>query len=295
MSGRAYSRSVTPSGEFQEHTDFLRWELLPDERVGAPLRTSRRWPRWLAAAVLAMAGGGWAMIDDKPATLEWLSAEASSVVAFTKSMIGVGEPEPVSQASPPLQLSALQLLDSAWLSVATGALPRRDVAENEVAAPVVVPQVANKDVVETSATQTQTEGTAAQPEKPAPLPPLPPLTDPLQKKAEAVGLHPELSRAVLESLTPTDFRNAAIAIKKAIAETPEDGALVWPAKPKRGLARFRVHFVPGISPACRRYVVAVAKSGWLTTALPMERCGVKPRMARSHRAPDSTHRGSAHR
>jgi hypothetical protein len=237
-----------------------------------------------------MAGAGWTMIDDKPATLEWLSAEASSVVAFTKSMLGVAEPEPVS---PPLQLSALQLLDSASLNVATGELPRRDVAENEIAAPVVIPEVANKDVVETSATQTQTERAAGETEKPAPLPPLPPLTDPLQKKAEAVGLHPELSRAVLESLTPTDFRNAAIAIKKAIAETPEDGALVWPAKPKRGLARFRVYFVPGISPACRRYVVAVAKSGWLTTALPMERCGVKPRMARSHRAPGDAHRGSA--
>jgi hypothetical protein len=242
-----------------------------------------------------MAGGGWAMIDDKPATLEWLSAEASSVVAFTKSMIGAAQPDPVSPPSPPLRLSALQLLDSASLNVATGELPRRDVVENEVAAPVVIPEVANKDVVETSATQTQTETekAAGETEKPAPLPPLPPLTDPLQKKAEAVGLHPELSRAVLESLTPTDFRNAAIAIKKAIAETPEDGALVWPAKPKRGLARFRVHFVPGISPACRRYVVAVAKSGWLTTALPMERCGVKPRMARSHRAPGDAHRGSA--
>jgi hypothetical protein len=209
-------------------------------------------------------------------------------------MIGAAEPDPVSQASPPLQLSSLQLLNSAWLESATGALPRREVAENEVAAPVVVPKVANEGVVETSASQTE-GAAAAQPEKPAPLPPLPPLTDPLQKKAEAAGLHPELSRAVLESLTPTDFRNAAIAIKKAIAETPEDGALVWPAKPVRGLARFRVHFVPGISPACRRYVVAVAKSGWLTTALPMERCGVKPRMAKSHRASEGAHRGSAHR
>jgi len=294
MSGRAYSRSATPSIEFQEHTDFLRWELMADERVGPPLRAPRRWPRWLAVAVLAMAGGGWVMIDDKPAALEWLSAEVSSAISLARSIAGTREPDFVSRASPPLQLSALQLLDSAWLSTATGELPRREVAANEVASPVAVPEVANEGVVEKSASQPEGER-AVQSEKPAPLPPLPPLTDPLQKKAEAVGLHPELSRAVLESLTPTDFRNAAIAIKKAIAETPEDGVLVWPPKPARGLARFRIHFVPGISHACRRYVVAVAKSGWLTTALPMERCGVKPRTARPHRAPEGAHRGSAHR
>jgi hypothetical protein len=31
--------------------------------------------------------------------------------------------------------------------------------------------------------------------------------------------------------------------------------------------------VQGAAPACRRYVVTITKDGWLTTALPMEKCG----------------------
>jgi hypothetical protein len=293
MAGHAYSRSASPSDEFHEHTDFLRWELMPDERVGAPVRGPRRWPRWFAVAALALAGGGWAMVDDKPAAVEWFSSQAASAMGLAKSIIGeIGAGEPAAPSSPPLKLAALQLFDSALLSTAIVYLPRRDVAANEVAAPVSVPEVANEGAAEKPAPET--ESNAAGSDKPAPLPPLPPLTDPLQKKAEAVGLHPELSRAVLESFTSADFKNAAIAIKKAIAETPEDGVLIWPPKPARGLARFRVHFVPGISPACRRYVVGVAKSGWLTTALPMERCGVKPRMARSPSGPRGAHAPTSH-
>jgi hypothetical protein len=282
MPGHAYSRSASPSDEFREHTDFLRWELMPDERIGAPVRSPRRRRRWFMVVALALAGGGWAMVDDKPAALEWASARAATAMDLAKSIIaGMGVGEPAPPASPPLQLATLQLFDRALLSSVTVDLPPRDVAQEKIAAPVAVPEVANEGAAEKHAEGT--ESAASDAAKPAPLPPLPPLTDPLQKKAEAVGLHPELSRAVLESLSAADFKNAAIAIKKAIAETPEDGVLVWPPKPARGLARFRVHFVPGISPACRRYVVGVAKSGWLTTALPMERCGMKPRMARSHR------------
>jgi hypothetical protein len=38
---------------------------------------------------------------------------------------------------------------------------------------------------------------------------------------------------------------------------------------------FQVRFVAGAAPGCRRYVVTVTKDGWLTTALPMEKCGPK--------------------
>ncbi len=110
------------------------------------------------------------------------------------------------------------------------------------------------------------------------VPPLPaPVVDPkdlYQKKAMAVGLHPDISRAVLKRLTSADYRNAGIAVRTAIAETPEDGTYAWPRKAGVKLALFEVHFVKGASGDCRRYVVTVTKDGWSTTAPPMEKCGV---------------------
>jgi hypothetical protein len=90
-----------------------------------------------------------------------------------------------------------------------------------------------------------------------------------------VGLHPDITLTLLRRLSDDDFRNARLAIGKAIAETNDDAVLVWPAERKPGHAQFQVHFVEGASANCRRYVVTIAKGGWLTTALPMEKCGVK--------------------
>ena len=120
----------------------------------------------------------------------------------------------------------------------------------------------------------------AQEKEPAAPQPLPPPVvdpaDPYQKRALAVGLHPELSHAVLSRLTAADYKNAGMAIKTALAETPDSKAYAWP---KEGggakLALFEVRFVQGATPECRRYVVTVTMNHWSTTALPMERCGVK--------------------
>jgi len=97
--------------------------------------------------------------------------------------------------------------------------------------------------------------------------------DPFQAKALAVGLHPGLSRVLLARLSNADYRNAGVAIKTALAETPDTAVFTWPRHrtPKR--AWFQVKFVPGAAPNCRRYVVMVTMDGWLTTALPMEKCG----------------------
>jgi hypothetical protein len=100
-------------------------------------------------------------------------------------------------------------------------------------------------------------------------------SDAYGRKAEAVGLHPDLSRAVLSRLTPTDYRNAAYAIQKAIKTIPDDGEFTWPRTRKPGVAVFNVHFVEGGTRDCRRYVVTVTKDRWTSTALPMEKCGVK--------------------
>lgn len=111
------------------------------------------------------------------------------------------------------------------------------------------------------------------------------VTDPLQKRAVAAGLHPDLSRVLLARLSPTDFRNAGVAIQTAVAETPDDGVFVWPRERKPELALFQVRFVAGAAPDCRRYVVSVTKDGWLTTALPMEKCATQPGRGAINRTP----------
>lgn len=106
-------------------------------------------------------------------------------------------------------------------------------------------------------------------------PPIVDPADPFQKRALAVGLHPELSRALLSRLSDADYRNAGIAIQKAVSEIKDGGKFIWPRQREPKLALFKVHFVAGAAPDCRRYVVVVTKDGWSTTAQPMERCGVK--------------------
>jgi hypothetical protein len=96
-------------------------------------------------------------------------------------------------------------------------------------------------------------------------------------RAAAVGLHPDLSRVLLERLSRADYRNAGIAIQTALAETPDSAVFVWPRQRKPELALFQVRFVAGAAPGCRRYVVTVTKDAWLTTAMPMEKCGAAAR------------------
>lgn len=99
--------------------------------------------------------------------------------------------------------------------------------------------------------------------------------DPLVRRAEAAGLHPDLSPALLQRLSDADFKTATTAIATALKETGDTETLVWPQKAAKGAARFRVSFVHGAPDGCRRYVVEIAKDGWQTTALPVETCGVK--------------------
>jgi len=102
-----------------------------------------------------------------------------------------------------------------------------------------------------------------------------PSNDPYRRKAEAVGLHPDLSRAILSRLTPADYRNAAYAIEKAVKTVRNNEEFTWPRARKPGIAVFNVHFVEGAEHDCRRYVVTITKDRWTSTALPMEKCGVK--------------------
>jgi hypothetical protein len=113
--------------------------------------------------------------------------------------------------------------------------------------------------------------------QPAPLPdPQIDPGDPYQKRAAAIGLHPQLSRALLSSFSDTDYRNAATAIRKALAEASDADKFIWPRQANAKRAVFQVHFVSGDRPDCRRYIVTVLMNGWTTTAPPMEKCGVTP-------------------
>jgi hypothetical protein len=278
MSARTYASADVPpfAVESSGHSDNLRWELAPGERAGAPLVPRRkRW--WLRGFVLlAVGGGGWACFTDPEGAWGWASKRLATAASVGETILSEWRPNArlVDAPPPPLALAPLQLLEPATIEAAAATVSGSTIVPADHSAPRFETEAAPPPP---PAEKIEKAAKPANIEKPAPLPPLPALTDPLQKRAEAVGLHPELSRALLQSLTATDFKNAAAAIKKAIAETPEDAVLVWPPQPKPGLARFRIHFVPGISAACRRYVVGVGKNGWLTTALPMERCGIKPK------------------
>jgi len=298
MTGHAYVRRVapSPSDQFRESTDFLRWELAADQRITPPpTGRRRRWPKWLVLIGVAVPLAGWVFVENKSDAISSISSSVGPAIARAESLLSEAYRGLISSEETQAALPALRLLDTALLHSAMFIeRPMREIAPSIVAGveePEPNAKVDEASVPSSDGGQTANNGAV---QTPAPLPPLPPLTDPLQKKAEAVGLHPELSRALLQSLSAVDFRNAAAAIKKAVAETPEGGALIWPEKAAKGDARFRVHFVPGNSPACRRYVVGVAKSGWTTTALPMERCGAKPKLAHSQPTGKADHSRSSH-
>ena len=128
-----------------------------------------------------------------------------------------------------------------------------------------------------TAAATATEQPLEAPPAPEPLtPPSADPADPNQKRALAAGLHPQLSRVLLARMSTADYRNAGHAVKTALAVTPDTEVFVWPRQRKPDEALFNVRFVQGASVDCRRYVVSITKDGWLTTALPMETCGLKP-------------------
>jgi hypothetical protein len=211
--------------------------------------------------LVVLLGGGWALIGEPATWPEWLRGKVAAISAAMERNSGppqqaasatvtAAKPPPAEPSSKPAAIEAppaiLQPPPQSPAPPATAAVP---------------PAAAGAD-------------------DPVPAPLEPPSIDPAdiyQVRALAVGLHPGLSRVLLARLSPDDYRNAGIAIQKAVAETPDSGVYVWPRQRRPELALFHVRFVPGAAPDCRRYVVTVTKDGWLTTALPMEKCGPQPR------------------
>jgi len=248
------------------HDDDYADDFLPGERVGPPLRTRGQIFLRRALVVLIAAGGGWELYVHRATWPGWLAAQTAAVSAALER--GQARPaEPVTLPSP---------------------LPPPPLVAVSTAKPVVEvlppppPSPASSTTADSPAAKVAALPPAAADaeESTGPLrPPIADPADPYQVRALAVGLHPELSRVLLARLSPTDYRNAGIAIRTALAETPDYGVFEYPPQRKRELAVFRIHFVRGAAPGCRRYVVTVGKDGWLTTAPPMEKCGIEATQA----------------
>ena len=238
--------------DLDNEDDSETWLLQPEERIGPPARAGRGGALLSGGiAILIALAGAAALLDDRARPPPMAVAPANTAATPDR-----GQPAadlPVTTLPPP-----------------------KDIAGS----PDVGPAAS-----ETAAKVAAIDGrTPADGESGAPAGPLPPpsvdSSDPYQVRAAAVGLHPGLSRVLLMRLSADDYRNAGIAIRTALAETPDSDVYVWPRQRRAELARFQVHFVPGAAPPCRRYVVTVAKDGWATTALPLEKCVAQPGRAR---------------
>jgi hypothetical protein len=229
------------------------------ERICAP--RDRRGGSALPALllILLIAGSGWALMAHPDVWQRWLPAGLA------------GPSAPMDARAPPVEpaLAPLEPTHPAEPPSPAGAVPVPQVQAASEPAPAGDAPAPAEQAVTTIVTASIDKAPAAEPLPPPVVDP----GDPYQRRAAAVGLHPELSRALLARLSATDYRNAGTAIDRALAKTPDTGTFVWPRQRRPELALFEVHFVPGAAPNCRRYVVTVTKDRWSTTAPPMERCG----------------------
>ena len=245
--------SASTDDAFDDHAAFADQEFFPGERISQPHASKRKARRRAVLLVLMLLGGGWALLGDPtswPTSWHGWQWVRSAVAPSSNSGKVPGSVERITATPLP---SPVQPIDPLSLS------------QPIIAADVAVPPLA------TAALPPAAPAPDAAPPAALPPPVIDP-ADPFQKRAVAVGLHPELSRVLLERLSAADYRNAGIAIRTALAETDESAIIVWPRESKADLALFHVRFVPGAAADCRRYVVTVSKDGWLTTALPMEKC-----------------------
>lgn len=274
MATRArHSTSKTTHGAFDADAHYAHGEFWPGERIGPPLRRTGGKAMLRGVIILIAMGGCWALLGDQTTWPIWQSIETAVSSWRNRSAPGPIEPaalamattSPPAPAEPPTKPAALDAKSSTLQPPAASDVATTPGATARPTAPPL--------------TVTALPPAATASDEP-PAEPLPPPTvdpaDPYQMRAVAVGLHPDLSRVLLTRLSPTDCRNAGIAIQTAVAETPDSAVFVWPRQRTPELALFQVRFVPGAAPSCRRYVVSITKDGWLTTAPPMEKCGPQP-------------------
>lgn len=248
--------------------DAFQWTAAPfdpGDRM-CPPSSVRRGGTFLPAALVVgvLSAGGWAYV-------RYPDVWARASVLVTSLAPPVTAPAPATDTAavpaaaqspgpPPREVTSAPGQDTGH-SIAT-------------APPALAPSVTS--AAEPTAEQPADQDEAAPPPKPEPLAkPIADPSNPQQRRALAVGLHPDLSQAVLKRLTGADFKNAGIAILKALSASPDGAAVSWPEArtPSDKLALFEVRFVASSAPDCRRYVVTVTLDRWASTAPAMEKCG----------------------
>jgi hypothetical protein len=251
------TRAWHAASDYEADDAPITQDFFPGERIGVPLANRRARVVFKFGVLCLAVASGWALATGRVTLPDWVSFKTVSALLESKPK---SEPAIEKKEPPPVQP-----LTSSDVGNAPG----------EGAGTPVAPVAATAGAPETQAPETEAADTdEAKVPVAAPLPPpKADPADPYQTRALAVGLHPDLSRVLLKRLTAADYRNAGTAIQTALAETADDALFTWPKTRKPDLAQFEVHFVPGATKECRRYVVTVAKDGWSTTALPMEKCG----------------------
>ncbi len=258
-------------------------DFYPGEPITGPVRQRSRVRTFAYIVMLGIAG--WGMMQTSSVWRPWWDTGVATVLAELERRRATELASPMATATtPPSSTAPLEPLSMA-----------KDVAEIAGTAlnPPGLEPVAQPGTSETTTSPPAPNAAVdivPQTTAPTPLPePQIDPGDPYQKRAAAIGLHPQLSRALLSSFSDSDYRNAATAIRKALAEAADADKFIWPRLANAKRAVFQVHFVTGDRPDCRRYIVTVLMNGWTTTAPPMEKCGVTP-PKRSAQADDATHR-----
>lgn len=241
----------------------------PGERIGPPPRRSRGIVRGLALLLIA-GGGGWLVLTDQAQWPDWLRDVAAGVSsALQGAMPSAAERTVQTRPTPQEVPEPPRIVADPPLAPQPTALAK---APALLSPPDTRPEPSQLTTGSLPPATSPTEDTHGVPLRVSADP-----SDPLQVRALSVGLHPGLSRALLERLSAEDYRNAEAAIKTAVAETADDASYVWPRQRKAQLALFKIHFVQGAAAGCRRYVVTITKDRWATTASPMEKCGPQAR------------------
>ncbi|MCB1484565.1 MAG: hypothetical protein KDJ17_06715 [Hyphomicrobiaceae bacterium] len=265
--------------EFDLRAQGVEDELVCGERI-CPSHAAPRGNSWLQSwlVVVSIMAAGWAWMQ-LPSTL---TAPAAAAIASATSAVmaqfanGTSPPsggsegggdsaqaEPTSAPLPPALENGQEL----------AAAPGADAGVQVESNPEALPQEQDQSGVAAPDQEQKTEAVENAGVEMERLPE--PKVDPSDRyaaRALAVGLHPDLSRALLKKLTSADFENARKAIAAALSETPQDGTYIWPRKAEASRAQFEVRFVAGAPKDCRRYVVTVIKDRWSTTARAMEKC-----------------------
>lgn len=261
--------------------------FLPDERIGGPVSRTSDACAWSVASLITVFAC-WMLLIGPDAWPKWLPDAAGRIsTAIAQATTGSDQ---VAPAQPQSQQQTAQLPPLPLAPPIQPAPAPPPTAQSQAAPPNTPEATDPSDAAADTPDASHEAETDAKPEHEAEKPSdaYRPVgderrsqpRDAMQARAEAVGLHPDLSRAVLARFSPADFRNARVAIQTAIKKTPDNDTFIWPRHREPGRALFKVRFVAGAPADCRRYVVSVTMSGWTTTALPMERCGVRQKFAR---------------